>query len=1029
MKLLLIQIGDIHLKEANNPAAPRLRLVAASIKHLAIDVTTVVVVLSGDIAFSGRNAEYKIASDNLKAMLADITAEMKGVPVHLIGVPGNHDCDFKHSIIGARKLLLEGLARSSHEKADENTLCICCQIQDEFFKFLDQNETLKPVYGVARAYYDYLVPVGSEQILFRCFNTAFSSTLPDVAGQMIYPLSLLQGRAITPTPTYTIAVFHHPYNWLTPTIKRAFSEHVESACDLIFTGHEHTTAYYKKEAFSGLVTEYIEGAVFQEHNMDACGFNVVLVNLEACQERIYTFKWDGDHFAEDEVTNGWRPFRRSKSRREFELTEAMNEHLQDPGATFSHPAKPNLLLEDIFVPPNAQELILKDGKDLVSKGRIASKDVLNFISNKQRVLIIGKERSGKSTLAKILFRQFYGNSLIPILIHGDEIKTIDADKFDALVEARLRQDYKNPLLDKFRQLANDRVVVIVDDFDHAKLNARGRLKLLDGIHKKFDRLVILGDDLLRFEEMACGELGPKVFSEYTQIELMEYGHILRSAIVDKWYDVNREYIANPDDLALKVAHAEKLIDEILGRSYLPSYPIFILTILQGVDTSEPISNSAGSYGYLYAVLITKRLAKGDKELSLDKKLAYLIELGFHMFKVGRRELSLPEFELFHQHHCAQYLPIDRKLIVKELESAGIIELFHDHYRFKYDYFYYYFVAQYFSRHIEQEYVKSHIAKLCDELQKEENANIWMFLTNQSRSTFVLETILNHAVKFFSSISPPRFEGDVQFLVTLYDKVPELVYVQKTPEELRQERRKNLDDQPPNNDSQAEETEETNETLRTIAKLKAALRTLEVMGQIVKNYAGSMRNEPKYQLVKQCYELGLRVVGVIFDIWQKSGEEFVQEVLDMVLRKEDNIQTKEELEKLMKQFIFYFCETTSFNVIKRISHAVGTKDLNDVYEKVLAETPSNAYRLVDLSVKLDSIGVPTGEIYDLNDKFKNNVFCSRLLSHLVLHHFYLFNTNEQTKQKICDKLGIKMQTLRGIDVTTSSQKRLPEKSRG
>jgi Calcineurin-like phosphoesterase len=148
MKLLLIQIGDIHFKEGSNPASSRFHSVAIALKHLAPDVTSVVVVLSGDIAFSGRKEEYKIASDNLEAMLADITAEMKGAPVHVVGIPGNHDCDFKHHITGTRKLLLEGLARSSREKADENTLGICCQVQDEFFKFLDEHETLKPAYGV-----------------------------------------------------------------------------------------------------------------------------------------------------------------------------------------------------------------------------------------------------------------------------------------------------------------------------------------------------------------------------------------------------------------------------------------------------------------------------------------------------------------------------------------------------------------------------------------------------------------------------------------------------------------------------------------------------------------------------------------------------------------------------------------------------------------------------------------------------------------------------------------------------------------
>jgi len=626
MKFLLLQIGDIHLKETVNHAAPRFRCVARAIKHLAPDLKTVVVVLSGDIAYSGSKAEYELASVSLKEMLADITGELSGVEVHVVGVPGNHDCDFKHPMTEARKLLLEALARSSGGKPDENTLAICCQVQEEFFKFLLQHQTTKPNCAVSHVYYEYLIPVGPERILFRCFNTAFSSALRETAGSLLYPLSLLQERTITPTPAYTIAVLHHPYNWLAPMIKRALSEHAESTCDLIFTGHEHAMAYYKKESFSGLVTDYVEGTVFQEQGADSCGFNVALVDLESSQERLFSFEWNGDHFAEEEVTDGWRPFRRSKSRREFELADAVSEHLQDPGATFSHPAKPQLLLEDIYVPPNAQELTFKDGKDLVRKGLVGSKDVLNFIANKHRLLIIGKERSGKSTLAKVLFRQFYGKGLIPILIRGDEIKGTDADKFDALVEARLKQDYKNPLLDKFRQLTDGRVVVIIDDFDHAKLNARGRLKLLDGIHKRFDRLVILGDDLLRYEEMACGELGSKVLYEYTQIELMEYGHVLRSAIVDKWYDVNREFVANPDELAKKVAQAERLIDEILGRSYLPSYPIFILTILQGLDTAEPVGNSAGSYGYLYTVLITKRLAEGDKELSLDKKLAYLEEL-------------------------------------------------------------------------------------------------------------------------------------------------------------------------------------------------------------------------------------------------------------------------------------------------------------------------------------------------------------------------------------------------------------------
>lgn len=1026
MKLLLLQISDIHAREHSPALIQRFGHVARALKHHSPDVQALVLVLSGDIAYSGKKSEYDLAGVAIKPMLAELADVFKGAQVHVVGVPGNHDCDFSHPMAEARRLILEGIARSSSGKPDENTLNICSQIQEEFFKFLDLLGAIKPTFSIGHTYYEHLLSIDNQNVSLRCFNTAFSSALKETAGSLVYPTALLQERAITPPPVYTVAVLHHPYNWFAPNIKRAVSNHAETTCDLIFTGHEHTTAYYKKESFSGLVTNYVEGAVFQEHGDDTCGFNVALIDLTSNQERLFAFSWNADHYAETEITDGWRAFRRSKSKREFELTDAVCDYVQDPGATFTHPAKGQLLLEDIYVPPNAQELTFKDGKDLVRKGLISSKDLLSFIANKQRVLIIGKERSGKSTLSKVLFRQFYGKNMLPILIKGEEIKGTDADKFEALVESRLKQDYKNPLLDKFRQLTNGDTVVIIDDFDHAKLNARGRLKLLDAIHKRYARLVILGDDLLRFEEMACGELGSKVLFEYTQIELMEYGHVLRSAIVDKWYDVNREYVTNPDELSKKVTHAERLIDEILGRSYLPSYPIFILTLLQGFDTSEPIGNSAGSYGYLYSVLITKRLAEGDKQLSLDKKLAYLVELAFHMFKTGRRDVSVPEFEVFHTRHCKQYVPIDLKLIVRELELAGVVDLFHDHYRFKYDYFYYYFVAQYFARHIEEEDARKHVAALCEQLQKEDNANIWLFLTHQSRSGFVLDTILKHATHFFASIAPPNFEADVQFLTRLYEKVPQLVYVNKSPEELRVERRKLLDEAAAEFPDATEESEETDEALQTIAKLKAALRTLEVMGQIVKNYAGSMTTDPKYELVKECYKLGLRVVGVIFEQWQKSGDQFVQEVLDVVLQKEENIQTKKELEEHMKQFIFYFCEATAFNIVKRISQAVGTKDLNDIYSKVLSENSTNAFHLVDLSVKLDSVGFPTGDIYDLHEKFKDNIFCTRVLSQLVINHFYLFNTSEQTKQKVCEKLGIKMQLLRGVDARTADQKRVSDK---
>jgi hypothetical protein len=556
-----------------------------------------------------------------------------------------------------------------------------------------------------------------------------------------------------------------------------------------------------------------------------------------------------------------------------------------------------------------------------------------------------------------------------VLINGAEIRTPDIDKFRRVVESAVSHDYRNASIDKFNQLDDDSVTLLIDDFDHARLNTRGKLKLLQAIGRRYSNVIIFADDVMWLTELVSGEVAVNLLSDFKQLKIAEFGYLLRSAIIDKWYDVNVEYVVNPEQLTAKVETVERYIDDFLGRSYLPSVPIFILMLLQSFDASQPIESSGASYGYLYSILITRQLAFGQRKLSLDKKLAYLVELAFYMYTRQQKELNAAEFEKFHREYCAGYVSINPDMIKSELEAASILELYHDMYRFKYNYFYYYFVAEYFNRHIEDADVKEHVQSLCEHLEDDDNANIVLFLTHQSRSTFVLDTIVARSAKIFAEIAPPEFGQDVEFLATLYKKVPELVYVDKSTDEMRRERRTALDREASKGGEPAQSSDETDPFLQAVQQIRAGIRTLEVMGQIVKNYAGSMRNEPKYTLVKECYEIGLRVVGVILEAWQQSGPDFVQELLDVILAKRADVESKAVLERLLKQFLFLNCEMIAFYMIKRVSHAVGAKDLEETYDRVLAQNPTNAYRLIDYSIKVDRVGFPTAETVALHDQIQ------------------------------------------------------------
>jgi 3',5'-cyclic AMP phosphodiesterase CpdA len=107
MKIAILHLSDIHLKKSNNPVVAKFPAIRGVIEAHSADLDACAVVFSGDIAFSGKKAEYAIADDFIK-QLRDMFSEMN-MRFHLCFLPGNHDCDFEKAD-KARELVLQGSA-------------------------------------------------------------------------------------------------------------------------------------------------------------------------------------------------------------------------------------------------------------------------------------------------------------------------------------------------------------------------------------------------------------------------------------------------------------------------------------------------------------------------------------------------------------------------------------------------------------------------------------------------------------------------------------------------------------------------------------------------------------------------------------------------------------------------------------------------------------------------------------------------------------------------------------------------------
>lgn len=86
----------------------------------------------------------------------------------------------------------------------------------------------------------------------------------------------------------------------------------------------------------------------------------------------------------------------------------------------------------------------------------------------------------------------------------------------------------------------------------------------------------------------------------------------------------------------------------MGDKLIPSYPIFVLSILQSMNLVKPNNYEQTSYGYCYQSLIHFALAAKAKikNEDIDTYINYLSELAFSLFDKKKKRCLILNFKSF-----------------------------------------------------------------------------------------------------------------------------------------------------------------------------------------------------------------------------------------------------------------------------------------------------------------------------------------------------------------------------------------------
>jgi hypothetical protein len=701
--------------------------------------------------------------------------------------------------------------------------------------------------------------------------------------------------------------------------------------------------------------------------------------------------------------------------RQLKITDQFTSFLENTELfAKAHPQRKEVFLDDIFVYPELE--IYNDLREYEKKD--SSEKLINEFSEYSKIVIAGEDQSGKTTLCKKYFIELRIKNFVPIYV-SDKL-----NQFEGLIENRItkafKEQYEGVL---FEEINKKRIVPIIDDFHFAKKKEKHIRDLTSFSHQ-----IIIVDDIfsLNFRD-------ENLLKSFNQFKIRQFSPSLRNCLIEKWIHLNDNIsTAGCRDIEIYkgIDNATELVDTSLGKvlssGIMPAYPFFILSIISTYETFEkPLDQEITSQGYCYQALIYLYLRKqGVKNDDVDTYINFLTEFAFYFYKEKKKELSIDEFNAFMTVYLNTFnFPIKKEILLNNLQNTKIIHIDNfNNYSFNYPYLYYFFVAKYLAEHRinNLEIIES----IVNNLHNNENAYIAIFISHHSKNVYILEEIIRNALGLFNKYESATLTKDeLSFFDDNIDNIVKAVLPLKnsSPEKVRAERLKNQDlieqinendDKQRNADIKKKEEDED-----VLAKeLRRSVKTVEVMGVIIKNRAGSLEKGKLENVFVEAMKVHLRILTSFFELIKNEKQQseivdFIKTRMDAIIKDKTKKPSQEQLERMSKRIFWNVNFSVVFGFINKIIHSLGSDKLQTIIDKECNNINTPASFLVKHGILMwYSKNLQIDNIADRIDEDDFSETAKRIMKFMIVNHCSLHTIGYKEIQKIEHRIKIPSQKL-------------------
>jgi len=195
------------------------------------------------------------------------------------------------------------------------------------------------------------------------------------------------------------------------------------------------------------------------------------------------------------------------------------------------------------------------------------------------------------------------------------------------------------------------------------------------------------------------------------------------------------------------------------------------------------------------------------------------------------------------------------------------------------------------------------------------------------------------------------------------------------------------------------------------ELRRAIRTVEVMGCIIKNRAGSLEKTKLERIFVEGMNVNLRILSYFFGMIK--SEDISNAVIDIISERliKINEESKSELsdenlrKKAKKKFWNLMFDVT-YAIVNKTVHSLGSDKLTAIVEKVCYEVNTPASFLVKHGILMWYNKNP--QIDEIEKKIKEKDFskiAEMIIISMVVNHCSEHPISAREKQKIQDTLRI------------------------